>query len=45
MSNAAAPAAGTLKRKQTADAASPTIGNEQQPQKRMARKRGRTGTG
>jgi hypothetical protein len=44
-STATIPAAGTLKRKQTGDAASPTIGNDQQPQKRNARKRGRTGTG
>lgn len=45
ISTATTPAAGTLKRKQTGDAASPTLGNEHQPQKRMARKRGRTGTG
>jgi hypothetical protein len=44
MSTASTPT-GTLKRKQTGDASSPTIGNEPQPQKRMSRKRGRTGPG
>ena len=44
MSTASTPA-GTLKRKQTGDTSSPTIANEQQPQKRMSRKRGRTGPG
>lgn len=45
MSTASTPTAGSLKRKQTGDVSSPTIGNEPQPQKRVGRKRGRTGTG
>jgi len=47
MSSAGAPSNtnAPLKRKQTGDASSPTMGNEQQPPKRQPRKRGRTGTG
>ena len=34
----------SLKRKQAGDAASPTVGNSEQPAKRMQRKRGRNST-